>query len=83
MPDVDPQQQPLAERMFPAPIDHGLAADDRAVSTVQAGTDTPPDQANQDRWYQGGGRIGEKAVQSIVIYPPTRGSRLRAIRSSR
>ena len=30
-------------RMFPEPVDHGIAEPDRAVSTVQSGTDTPPD----------------------------------------
>ena len=63
-----------AERLFPAPIDHGIAQDDRAVSTVESGVDTARVGAWQnDLWYQGGGRIGEKAVESIVIYPPTRG----------
>jgi ABC-type branched-subunit amino acid transport system substrate-binding protein len=65
-----------AERMFPAPDDHGVARPDRAVSTVHSGTDTAVagDYGNE-RWYQGSGRIGEKAVESIVIYPPTQGVR--------
>jgi ABC-type branched-subunit amino acid transport system substrate-binding protein len=63
-----------AERMFPAPIDHGIAQADRAVSTVTSGVDTAELGAwRNERWYQGGGRIGEKAVESIVVYPPTRG----------
>lgn len=64
----------FADRMFPAPVDHGIALPDRAVSTVRSGTDTAAagDYRNE-RWYQGSGRIGEKAVESIVIYPPTGG----------
>lgn len=60
-------------RMFPAPTDHGIAAEDRAVTNVERGTDTPPDQSGNTTWYEGGGRIGEKAVADIVTYPPTRG----------
>jgi branched-chain amino acid transport system substrate-binding protein len=63
-----------AERLFPGPVDHGIAREDRAVSTVESGVDTARVGAWQnDLWYQGGGRIGEKAVESIVVYPPTRG----------
>jgi branched-chain amino acid transport system substrate-binding protein len=65
-----------AERMFPAPADHGIALPDRAVATVRSGTDTATDGDYQNElWYQGSGRIGEKAVESIVIYPPTQGVR--------
>ena len=65
-----------AERMFPAPADHGIALPDRAVATVRSGTDTAASGEYQNElWYQGGGRIGEKAVESIVVYPPTRGVR--------
>src|SRR5436853_6641128 len=64
----------FAERLFPAPVDHGIARDDRAVATVQSGVDTAElGRWENERWYQGGGRVGEKAVESIVIYPPTRG----------
>jgi ABC-type branched-subunit amino acid transport system substrate-binding protein len=63
-----------AERMFPAPADHGVAQPDRAVSTVRSGTDTAAaDDYQNEAWYQGSGRIGEKAVESIVVYPPTQG----------
>src|SRR5436190_5522462 len=63
-----------AERMFPAPVDHGIAREDRAVSTVASGVDTASLGGwENDRWYQGGGKIGEKAVESIVVYPPTKG----------
>jgi branched-chain amino acid transport system substrate-binding protein len=64
----------FAERMFPAPTDHGIARPDRAVSSVYSGVDTAELGSWQnERWYQGGGRVGEKAVSSIVVYPPTRG----------
>jgi branched-chain amino acid transport system substrate-binding protein len=63
-----------ADRLFPAPADHGIAEPDRAVATVRSGTDTGPRRDYQNgRWYQGSGQIGEKAVESIVVYPPTRG----------
>jgi ABC-type branched-subunit amino acid transport system substrate-binding protein len=69
----DAAAQRYAERMFPAPIDHGIARPDRAVATVRNGTDTAQYNDPQGKWHEGGGRIGEKAVASIVIYPPTRG----------
>ncbi len=63
-----------AERLFPAPVDPGIAKPDRAVSTVVSGVDTAELGSWQnERWYQGGGRVGEKAVESIVVYPPTHG----------
>lgn len=63
-----------AERMFPAPVDHGIARPDRAVATVHSGVDTAElGSWRNERWYQGGGRVGEKAVASIVVYPPTGG----------
>jgi branched-chain amino acid transport system substrate-binding protein len=63
-----------AERLFPAPVDHGIARADRAVATASSGVDTARLGSWQnDLWYQGGGRVGEKAIESIVIYPPTRG----------
>src|SRR4051812_11800976 len=63
-----------AERMFPAPVDAAIARQDRAVSTVVSGVNTAELGAWQgERWYEGGGRVGEKAVERIVVYPPTRG----------
>jgi gluconolactonase len=60
--------------MFPAPVDPGLARPDRAVSTVVSGVDTAELGSWQGaRWYEGGGRVGEKAVERIVVYPPTAG----------
>ena len=70
----DPDQPRYAERMFPAPADHGIARPDRAVSTVRSGTDAARSGGYAgERWYQGSGRIGERPVESIVIYPPTGG----------
>jgi branched-chain amino acid transport system substrate-binding protein len=66
--------QRFAERMFPAPVDHGIAQPDRAVSTVEHGTDTASSGDWQNvRWYHGGGQIGERAIERITVYPPTRG----------
>ncbi len=64
----------LVERMFPDVVEHGIARDDRAVANVRSGVDTAAtgDWGSQ-RWYEGGGRIGEKAFKDIVVYPPTRG----------
>ena len=63
-----------AERMFPAPVDPGVARPDRAVSTVVSGVDTAELGSWQgQQWYEGGGRVGEKAVERIVVYPPTEG----------
>jgi hypothetical protein len=62
------------ERMFPEPDDHGIARPDRAVCTVRSGTDTgEQDTGDGERWYEGGGRVGERAHRDIVVYPPTRG----------
>ncbi|MDX6411702.1 MAG: hypothetical protein QOE91_1218, partial [Gaiellaceae bacterium] len=64
-----------AERMFPAPVDYGIAQEDRAVCNVRHGT-TAYQQGRAgegEAWYEGGGALGEKALQPIVIYPPTRG----------
>ncbi|MBL7489377.1 ABC transporter substrate-binding protein [Frankia sp. AgB1.9] len=62
----------FVERMFPEPADHGIAEPDRAVSNVVSGTDSPT-AGDATRWYEGGGRIGEKAHADIVVYPPSRG----------
>src|SRR5262245_39969212 len=62
----------FVERMFPEPKDYGIAEPDRAVSNVQSGTDSP-DTGAATKWYEGGGKIGEKAHADIVVYPPTRG----------
>lgn len=63
-----------ADRMFPAPTDHGIARDDRAMSSVRNGTDVEEiGGAETETWYHGGGRVGERPVESVTIYPPTRG----------
>src|SRR3954466_11556393 len=66
----------FVERMFPEPADYGIAQPDRAVSNVTSGTDSP-DTGDDSKWYEGGGKIGEKALSDIVVYPPTRGLQTR------
>ncbi|MGQ0824528.1 MAG: ABC transporter substrate-binding protein [Actinomycetota bacterium] len=63
-----------AQRMFPAPVDHGIAPD-RAVCSVAFGTSSHLEGRGGDgnAWYEGGGSASEKAVAEIVVYPPTRG----------
>ena len=64
-----------AERMFPAPVDLGIAQADRAVCNVKFGTSAYLEGAGGagETWYEGGGAPTEKAVAEIVVYPPTRG----------
>ena len=63
------------ERMFPEPVDLGIAEDDRAVTNVPAGTRAHLEGAGGEatNWYEGGGAIGDQAVKGITIYPPLRG----------
>src|SRR6187401_124019 len=63
------------ERMFPAPVDHGIAEDDRAVSTHRAGTESYLAGAGGEgkSWYEGGGSMHDRPAKGITIYPPTRG----------
>src|SRR6476659_8749361 len=64
----------VAPRLFPAPVDHGIAEPDRAVCNVPSGTTAKQlGGGDGDAWYEGGGAIGEQARQPIVVYPPTRG----------
>jgi len=65
----------VAERMFPEPIDWGIAEPDRAVTNVEFGTTSYQEGSGGEgeAWYEGGGAIGEAAVQPIVTYPPTGG----------
>jgi branched-chain amino acid transport system substrate-binding protein len=67
-------REDLVDRMFPEVVDPGIAREDRAVCTVESGVDTASrgEWSNQ-RWYEGGGRVYERAFQTIVIYPPSRG----------
>ena len=62
-------------RMFPAPTDHGIAEEHRAVCSVAFGTSSylEGEGGAGSTWYEGGGALGERAAADIVIYPPTRG----------
>lgn len=64
-----------AQRMFPAPVDLGIAREDRAVSSVTHGTRSGVEGSGGDgeSWWQGGGALHDDAIQGITIYPPTRG----------
>ena len=66
-----------AQRMFPAPVDLGIAQEDRAVTNVAHGTrahlEGGSGAADTQYWWQGGGPAVDDAVQNITIYPPTRG----------
>ena len=64
-----------AERMFPAPVDLGIAQPDRAVSSVSHGTEAWLTGRGGDggHWYEGGGAASDRAVQGITVYPPTGG----------
>jgi len=63
------------DRMFPEPVDLGIAQPDRAVSSVRFGTESflTGGRGEGTRWYEGGGAVGDRAVQGITVYPPTRG----------
>ena len=63
------------ERMFPEPVDLGIAEDDRAVTNVPAGTRAHLEGGGGEatQWYEGGGAVGDQAVKGITIYPPLRG----------
>ncbi len=71
---ADPKSQ-YAERMFPEPRDPGIAQPDRAVCSVKYGTSSYQENegGQGETWFHGGGKVGERAVQNIAIYPPTRG----------
>jgi len=73
MADGHADHEELVDRMFPAPTDHGIAEEHHAVSSVATGTDTEAAATEATKWYEGGGRKGERARKEIVIYPPTRG----------
>ena len=54
----------------------GIAEPDRAVSSVRVRhreLPRPAAAARATAWYEGGGAVGDRAVQGITIYPPTRG----------
>lgn len=64
-----------ADRMFPEPVDLGIAQPDRAVCNVRFGTESylTGGRGEGTSWYEGGGAVGDRAVQGITIYPPTGG----------
>jgi len=64
-----------AERMFPEPVDLGIAEADRAVCSVRFGTESylTGGRGEGSAWYEGGGAVGDRAVQGITIHPPTGG----------
>src|SRR4029453_16522391 len=63
------------ERMFPEPVDLGIAEHDRAVTNVPAGTRAhlEGEGGEATSWYEGGGAVGDQAVKGITIHPPLRG----------
>ena len=72
MPDQDAPR--YADRLFPAPVDHGIARPDRAVSTVRSGTDTGPGGSYQnERWYQA--YRGHRAIHAMGRACPPGGQR--------
>jgi branched-chain amino acid transport system substrate-binding protein len=75
--DASATPMQYAERMFPAPVDLGIAQADRAVCSVEHGTRAHLEggvgESSSKYWWQGGGPAVDVAVQGITIYPPTRG----------
>ena len=70
-----PDKHEYAERLFPEPVDLGIAQPDRAVSSVAHGTRSHLEGEGGEGtvWYEGTGTASDQAVQNITIYPPTRG----------
>jgi branched-chain amino acid transport system substrate-binding protein len=64
-----------ADRLFPEPVDMGVAEPYHAVSSVKFGTRSflEGEGGEGSLWYEGGGSAKDQAVQGITIYPPTRG----------
>jgi branched-chain amino acid transport system substrate-binding protein len=71
----DHHQQHFADRLFPEPVDLGIAEPDRAVCSVPYGTESElrGESGEGTHWYEGGGTMRDRPVQGITIYPPTRG----------
>jgi branched-chain amino acid transport system substrate-binding protein len=69
------KQWEYADRMFPEPVDLGIAEPDRAVSSVRFGTEAYLEGkgGQGETWYHGGGTMVDRPVQNITIYPPTGG----------
>ena len=61
--------------MFPAPVDLGSPRPTGPCRSVPFGTSSYLEGGRGEgaTWYEGGGAVGERAVQGITIYPPTRG----------
>ena len=70
-----PDSFDYVERLFPEPVDLGIAEPDRAVASVEHGTRSFLEGQGGEgtTWYEGGGSASDQAVQGITIYPPTRG----------
>ena len=70
-----PEPFDYVARLFPEPIDPGIAQPDRAVSSVSHGTRSflEGEGGEGTSWYEGGGSASDQAVQGITVYPPTRG----------
>ena len=70
-----PDSFDYVERLFPEPVDLGIAEPDRAVASVEHGTRSFMEGRGGEgtTWYEGGGSASDQAVQGITIYPPTRG----------
>lgn len=69
------EQHEYAQRMFPEPVDLGIARPDRAACSVAHSTRAylEGEGGEGGTWYQGGGAASDVAVQGITIYPPTGG----------
>jgi ABC-type branched-subunit amino acid transport system substrate-binding protein len=69
------EEYEYVDRMFPEPVDLGIAEDERAVASVPFGTQAYIEGAGGEgsTWWQGGGAAKDRAVQGITIYPPKRG----------
>jgi branched-chain amino acid transport system substrate-binding protein len=72
-----PGRHEYVERLFPEPVDHGIAEADRAVCSVGHGTRSylEGEGGEGGTWYEGGGAASDQAVKGIVVYPPTKGVR--------
>jgi hypothetical protein len=61
--------------MFPEPLDLGIAQADQAVSSVRYGTESylTGGRGGARPGTRAAARVGDRAVQGITVYPPTRG----------
>ncbi len=72
-----PGPNKYVQRLFPEPVDPGIAEADRAVTNVSHGTRSYLEGAGGEggTWYEGGGSASDQAVEGITVFPPTRGLR--------